>query len=66
MLVGAVMLAASSLLYEPAQSVPLVMAVRVFHGIGWGGVRHRGERAGRGPRPALPPRRGDGVSSAWA
>jgi MFS family permease len=35
MLVGAVMLAASSLLYEPAHSVPLVMAVRVFHGIGW-------------------------------
>ena len=35
MLVGAVMLAASSLLYEPAHSVPLVMAVRVFHGVGW-------------------------------
>jgi MFS family permease len=35
MLAGAVMLAISSLLYEPAHSVPLVMAVRVFHGIGW-------------------------------
>ena len=35
MLAGAVILAASSLLYEPAHSVPLLMAVRVFHGIGW-------------------------------
>jgi MFS family permease len=35
MLVGAVMLAVSSLLYEPAHTVPLVMAVRVFHGVGW-------------------------------
>jgi MFS family permease len=35
MLVGAIILAASSLLYEPAHAVPLVMAVRVFHGIGW-------------------------------
>jgi len=35
MLAGAVMLAVSSLLYEPAHSVPLVMAVRVFHGVGW-------------------------------
>ena len=35
MLAGAVVLAASSLLYEPAHSVPLLMAVRVFHGIGW-------------------------------
>jgi MFS family permease len=35
MLVGTIILAASSLLYHPAHSVPLVMAVRVFHGIGW-------------------------------
>jgi MFS family permease len=35
MLAGAVVLAASSLLYEPVHSVPLLMAVRVFHGIGW-------------------------------
>ena len=35
MLVGAVILAASSLLYHPAHSVPLVMAVRVLHGVGW-------------------------------
>lgn len=35
MLVGAVILAASSLLYQPADAVPLVMAVRVLHGVGW-------------------------------
>jgi len=35
MLVGAVILAASSLLYHPAHAVPLVMAVRVLHGVGW-------------------------------
>jgi MFS family permease len=35
MLLGAVILAVSSLLYHPAQSVPLVMAVRVLHGVGW-------------------------------
>lgn len=35
MLAGAVILAASSLLYEPARTVPLVMAVRIFHGVGW-------------------------------
>ena len=35
MLAGAVVLVVSSLLYEPAHSVPLVMAVRLFHGIGW-------------------------------
>ena len=35
MLAGAVILAASSLLYEPAHSVPLLMAVRVLHGVGW-------------------------------
>ena len=35
MLAGAVVLAASSLLYEPVHSVPLLMAVRVFHGVGW-------------------------------
>ena len=35
MLVGAAILAASSLLYHPAHSVPLVMAVRVLHGVGW-------------------------------
>ena len=35
MLVGAVVLAGGSMLYEPARSVPLVMAVRVFHGVGW-------------------------------
>ena len=35
MLAGAVVLAASSLLYEPAHSVPLLMAVRVLHGVGW-------------------------------
>jgi MFS family permease len=35
MLAGAIVLAATSLLYEPAHSVPLLMAVRVFHGIGW-------------------------------
>lgn len=35
MLAGAVILAASSLLYAPVHSVPLLMAVRVFHGVGW-------------------------------
>jgi MFS family permease len=35
MLAGAVILAASSLLYEPVHSVPLLMAVRLLHGIGW-------------------------------
>jgi MFS family permease len=35
MLVGAVITAASSLLYEPAHAVPLLMAVRVLHGVGW-------------------------------
>lgn len=35
MLAGAVMLTVSSLLYEPAHTVPLMMAVRVFHGVGW-------------------------------
>ncbi len=35
MLVGAVILAASSLLYQPAHAVPWVMAVRVLHGVGW-------------------------------
>ena len=35
MLAGAIILAASSLLYEPVHSVPLLMAVRVFHGVGW-------------------------------
>jgi MFS family permease len=35
MLAGAAVLAASSLLYEPATSVPLLMAVRVLHGVGW-------------------------------
>jgi MFS family permease len=35
MLAGAVLLAVSSLLYEPAHTVPLVMAVRVLHGVGW-------------------------------
>jgi MFS family permease len=35
MLAGAVALAVSSLLYEPVHSVPLLMAVRIFHGIGW-------------------------------
>ncbi len=35
MLGGAVILAVSSLLYAPVHSVPLLMAVRVFHGVGW-------------------------------
>jgi MFS family permease len=35
MLAGAVVLAASSLLYEPVHSVPLLMVVRIFHGVGW-------------------------------
>lgn len=35
MLAGAVILAVSSLLYAPVHSVPLLMAVRVFHGVGW-------------------------------
>ena len=35
MLAGAVILAVSSLLYAPVHSVPLPMAVRVFHGVGW-------------------------------
>jgi MFS family permease len=35
MLVGAVITAVSSLLYEPAHTVPLLMAVRVLHGVGW-------------------------------
>ena len=35
MLAGAAVLAASSLLCEPAHSVPLLMAVRVLHGVGW-------------------------------
>ena len=35
MLAGAIITAASSLLYEPAHSVPLLMAVRVLHGVGW-------------------------------
>jgi MFS family permease len=35
MLAGAVILAASSLLYEPVHSVPLLMAVRLLHGVGW-------------------------------
>ena len=35
MLAGAVITAASSLLYEPAHSVPLLMAVRILHGVGW-------------------------------
>ncbi len=35
MLLGAVILAASSLLYHPAHSVILVAAVRVLHGVGW-------------------------------
>jgi MFS family permease len=35
MLAGAVITAASSLLYEPAHAVPLLMAVRILHGVGW-------------------------------
>ena len=35
MLAGAVITAVSSLLYEPAHAVPLLMAVRVLHGVGW-------------------------------
>ncbi|HTX70073.1 MAG TPA: MFS transporter [Thermoleophilia bacterium] len=35
MIAGAVITAASSLLYEPAHAVPLLMAVRVLHGVGW-------------------------------
>jgi MFS family permease len=35
MLGGTAILAASSLLYDVAEAVPLVMAVRVFHGVGW-------------------------------
>lgn len=35
MLAGAVILAVSSLLYAPVHSVSLMMAVRVFHGVGW-------------------------------
>ncbi len=35
MLAGAVITAVSSLLYEPSHTVPLLMAVRVLHGVGW-------------------------------
>ncbi len=44
----AVVLAGSSMLYEPAHSVPLVMAVRVFHGVGWAA-------ASAPPRARYPP-----------
>lgn len=59
MLVGAAVLAASSLLYHPAHSVFLVAAVRVLHGVGWAAFGTAASALAADLAPA--PRRGEAM-----